>query len=450
MVKLNGRMLRQKPLLILTPYLLPGAQAGFYLLLLMLLLSNPSATQPGPFGWWADAGIKQRYGWQIGPLVGLPLLVLAAWLCGFLAMPQEQRPTWQWGKSCITLPLFGLTILACGHVAAGAPPTLLVMLLLFWFIYLFQINQALPQLKWVFLIVLVSQSGVAILQFFWQRPLGLAWLGEVNFDVHITGSSVVLHNGTNWLRAYGLNSHPNQLGLLLAFLLLYLWPHRHDEDAHPFVWVSLVMGVVALLVSWSRAAWLAWLVGMAVYSLPLRYGRKLRRPHLSRPKAVYSFALLAIGLLFLNSYGDILANRLFLLDGELEYSSIYERWRDVQIAINIIGEQGLQGVGLGSYMTAARHIAPDAQIVHNVPLLVFAELGIMGALLWFWFLLAPLWPFSRAIDHRRQTAVWLAMIVIALFQPEPQLFLPKGAVLWAAAAAAWQRPKQIQFEANNA
>jgi hypothetical protein len=57
----------------------------------------------------------------------------------------------------------------------------------------------------------------------------------------------------------------------------------------------------------------------------------------------------------------------------------------------------------------------------------------MWLLFWIW----PLWRYGRSAMYQSGTAVWLALILMALLHPEPSLFLPKGAVLWGLAAAQW-------------
>ena len=294
-------------------------------------------------------------------------------------------------------------------------------------------------MKWALVIVALGQSIAAIGQFAGQRPLNLTWLGEAALDLNVSGVSVVRHNGANWLRAYGLNSHPNQLGLLLTALLLTLWPYRRAASRDRIVvWAALGLGAAGLAVSWSRAAWLGLLAGAAVYALPWLRERRFRR--ISRRQTALLLAGAAAGFAFLYSFSDVAANRLLLADSELEAWSLYERKRDAAIALQIVAEHPAAGVGLGNYLAAARQKEPTAQIAHNVPLLVAAELGLPGLALWLAFLLVPLRRPGAFSRRAPQTAVWLALIVISLAQPEPHLFLIKGAALWALAAAAQKNP----------
>ncbi|HIP70825.1 MAG TPA: hypothetical protein EYH05_05455, partial [Anaerolineae bacterium] len=182
-------------------YVSAVTRAAFWLFLLLLLLSHASAANPGPFGWLPHPAILRRYGWRVGLLAWLPLLILGGWAYSRMAAP---RHAWMWGHLRLTLPLLGLTLLASAHILSGAPPTLAVPLGLFWLVYLFRLNNGRTGLKWVLVIVLIGQSIVAIGQFAGQRPVNLTWLGEAAMYLNTSGTSVVLHNGANWLRAYGL------------------------------------------------------------------------------------------------------------------------------------------------------------------------------------------------------------------------------------------------------
>lgn len=423
-------------------YVSAVSRAAFCLFLILLLLSHASAANPGPFGWLPHPAILHRYGWRVGLLAWLPLLILGGWAYSRMAAP---RPAWTWGRLRLTLPLLGLTLLALAHILAGAPPTLAVPLGLFWLVYLFRLNNGRTGLKWVFVIVLTGQSVVAMGQFAGQRPLNLTWLGEAALSLNTPGTSVVLHNGANWLRAYGLNSHPNQLGLLLTVLLLMLWPYRYAAPGweRALIWLALGLGLAGLAISWSRAAWLGLLVGTAVYTLSWRRSSR-QWPRPAAPQILLLLPLTAVLLIFLYTYGDIVAARLLLLDSCLENWSLYERRRDATIALQIISQKPITGIGLGNYQAAAAQTDPAAQIVHNVPLLIAAELGLPGAALWLAFLIAPLARPGTFSHFAPQTAVWLALIVISLLQPEPHLFLVKGAALWGLAAASWSIPNMRQ------
>lgn len=425
-------------------WLTHAVHVGFGLFLLLLLISRAAPPQGGLFGWLPLPlpGVWSGYDWRIGVLSLLPLLVLGLWL---LEQWRRDAPRWRWGPTAVTLPLalFSLLVLIrlngeMAHYAA--------MLGLCWFVYLFLVNRPAFRrhtLFWVLALALIVQGAVALVQFLGQRELGLYWLGEPVLYPAREGTSVVQRGTDHWLRAYGLNSHPNQLGLLLTALCLLLWrwrPLTVEETAVSIArrwlfWLALALGLAGLLVSLSRSAWLALLVGGFVYVI---YATVLGKPPFRRRAIILPLAVLAAGLLLFGLvYGDVLAGRFLDLDSPLESRSLWERRRDAALALNLLAAHMETGVGLGQYQIAAAQINPDAAVVHNVPLLVGAELGWPGLLLWLAWWLAPLVVYGRNLRQSTAVAVWLSLITMAFVQPEPTLFLPKGTLLWGLAAAAW-------------
>ena len=427
------------------------SQWVFGLLLLLLLVSHASANG-GPFVWLPlplPTAVSNA-GWQIGVLSLLPALVVGGWWLGNRQQITQMRDeesgesvpsllplSWSWGETAVTIPLAAFSLLVLSQFTADTV-YLAAMLGLCWFVYLFLVNHVRWQQEklWIVLaFVLLVQGVVGVGQFVMQQELGLIWLGEPTLDLLVEGTSVAQRGSQNWLRAYGLNSHPNQFGLLLMALCLLIWPSRHRAKGwlRWLFWLGLAAGVAGLLVSLSRSAWLGLLVGIAVYGLYRGApGRLLRR------ELVIPLAILAAGvLLFALVYGDVLAGRLLALDTPLESRSLLERQRDACLALELIGERPFLGAGLGQYLSVATALNNEAALVHNVPLLIGVELGLLGLALWLFFWGWPLWRYGRSARHRSGTAVWLALSLFALVHPEPTLFLPKGAVLWGLAAAQW-------------
>jgi hypothetical protein len=350
---------------------------------------------------------------------------------------------WTWGETAVTVPLAAFSLLVLVRLTAGTA-YVAAMIGLCWFVYLFLVNHREWQWDWLWRVlaaVLMVQGGVAVAQFFLQREIGLTWLGEPTLDLLVEGTSVAQRDGQNWLRAYGLNSHPNQLGLLLMALCLLLWPHRHRAQGRWrwLFWLGLAAGVAGLLVSLSRSAGLGLVLGGLVFMLHRGAAWSLPRREYALPLAL----LVAGVLLFALAYGDVMAGRLLALDSPLESRSLWERQRDLALAWQLLGERPFLGTGLGQYLPMAAKLNPEAALVHNVPLLIGAELGLVGLVLWLAFWLWPLWRYGRLAEHVSATAVWLALILMALLHPEPTLYLPKGAILWGLAAAQWHSGKNL-------
>lgn len=409
-----------------------------FALLFVLVMCTPNWSR-GLFGWFPIWRFHQSPTevTPLGVLALLPFAVVSLWLSRtWLRWRQvKYSPRLDWGSRTFWLPFAGLTligILSLRHSSAANALFYLVMMVVAWVVYLYVVNER-PRLTAAIGVVLLIQGSVAIAQFYLQHEIGLRWLGEPILDLGVEGTSVLWARGQNWLRGYGLTSHPNVLGTILCIGLLLYLPQavRRTQWSLPqqlfFILVS-VIGVSGLFLTFSRAAWLAFAAGILTWCF-LWWRQQQRREQTARlivrpqgSKALFGL-ILALPILWLFvSYYDLAFSRILNLDSEIEATSISERVGSAEIALQLIMTYPVWGVGLGRFVEAAQMIAPDSTQVHNVPLLVAAELGIIGLLLWLWLVLAPFGRLRRGaadIPHNSllpsQLAPWVAMIVLNLF-----------------------------------
>ena len=403
---------------------------------LFLALTAPS-WRIGPFTWWPVVCFPMLAGRpaELGLLSLLPGLIVAGWSVSRI-LGRPARP-WRWGRPGIAWPLVGLTLL----VLLGLDPALtwrtavqIGGLSLFWLVYLFTLNEN-PDLTIPLALSILVQGSVAVGQFLRQRDLGLAFLGELPLDPQVSGVIVLYARGQRWLRAYGLTGHPNVLGATLAILLLLLLPALYRARGWRRAGLTFVasVGLLGLLISFSRASWLAFGVGVSVWAIQaVRY--KLRvvdaergvgaRPPLSPSRLPLQFVVpFVLVALFLFLYRDLVVSRFIGLDTPIEARSLNDRRRDADLALELIATHPWRGVGTGNYLPAVRAFEPDSRSVHNVLLLVTAELGLPGAALWLWLTAAGLWMArvvpaeGRSTDGRLAAGLgpWLATVVVGLF-----------------------------------
>jgi hypothetical protein len=165
--------------------------------------------------------------------------------------------------------------------------------------------------------------------------------------------------------------------------------------------IVISVGLVGLLAGFSRASWLAF--GMGVCTWVVRAGwdrlRAARRQQerAARPRALvvrlpvqFVIPLLFV-VLFLFAYRDLVVSRFVGLDTPIEARSLNDRRRDAELALELAAGHPWRGVGAGNYVPAVRQVTLDSRPVHSVPLLVAAELGVPGAALWAWVVVAGLW-----------------------------------------------------------
>lgn len=406
------------------------ARMTFALYLVLLLGANSQAASGGPLAWWPFWPLPASDGeWAaVGVVSLIPLLSATAWLAARGLAGQIR--TLDWRPNRVIWPLLCLAALATLSLArqcAGGCPVgdglRLALLLghLTW-VYLYIVNER-PPLFSILIAAIALQSTVALGQFVAQRDLGLRFLGEPPLDPAVAGISVVMRDGERWLRAYGLTAHPNVLAGSLVSLLLALPALGRQPTAlrRAIVPFAFALGGAALLATLSRSALACFALGLAVNAWPSLRAALRRQPAAAAAISRATWlALLLSGGLFLTIYGDAALGRAMALETPVESRSLWERDRDVRLALRLVAENPVSGVGLGQYLPAARRYDAWAETVHNVPLWLAAELGVAGALIWLWLVLIPVARRGAFGRFAPLTGLWLGFWLLGLLQPAPQ------------------------------
>jgi hypothetical protein len=257
----------------------------------------------------------------------------------------------------------------------------------FWLIFLFVLSlrdwhDAWPIAMFGFCCALSFEVITGIVEFGLQstsflEPLGLKWPGNLQ-PLHPGASVVQLANGLRILRAYGTLPHPNILGGLVLISLIgpagLFLSHKRRNDA---ALILVALGGVLLVLTFSRSAWLGFVAFALILVLKSRY--------LERKKVFLVIAVIVVaGICALYSLRELVLIRLgHQLVSTEQISTVGRFWLDQQ-AIKIFERFPFGGTGLGSFMIElSRTAAEGAPIepVHNVPLLLAAELGTAGLIL---------------------------------------------------------------------
>ncbi len=325
------------------------------------------------------------------------------WLLSRLATPTPSKISL--GPWFVTAPLVGFLILSTTGIPFAVDPlyaayqTLRLLLLLALYLLLINARLTPGTIAWPLAAAMVLQAIVALPQFVSGSSVGLTRLGEIAVKAAWSGASVVMVGEQRWLRGYGLTQHPNLLaGCLMTMLLVvggfYLMQRGWRRQ---LLLVALSLGFVALLLTFSRAAWLGLLLGSGAALLLLLWAglRKKWDPNwaaIGLLVAVLSFIVL--GFVVVN--WQLLQPRLGLTSQGTEIRSVESRAIQVPAAGALIQMHPVLGVGLGNYPTALYSLVremvaayPVYQPVYNVVLLVTAELGILGGVLWLGLIFLP-------------------------------------------------------------
>ncbi len=156
--------------------------------------------------------------------------------------------------------------------------------------------------------MIVVQAIVGIGQVVGQSSLGLSWLGEYHLSPNLGVSVITASDGTRFLRAYGLADHPNMLAGVLAMGLILLGGALATRPTVGPSWrlVAFVLGIATLLLTFSRGAWFALVIGLIVMAGMLA----LQRDRVSlRRLAIACGAGLIVGAPFIAPYADALDAR---------------------------------------------------------------------------------------------------------------------------------------------
>ncbi|MCK5923781.1 MAG: O-antigen ligase family protein, partial [Methylococcales bacterium] len=189
--------------------------------------------------------------------------------------------------------------------------------------------------------------------------------------------------------------------------------------------VVVLVGFVGLIVALVRGGWLAFMAGFFVLILPAQinggFGNILRA--LWRKWWPILTVIFGCALIFAALYSDLLIGRVTQPKNHLEDRSISERISENETAISIIKEHPWMGIGAGNYLHHVRLSAPLGTNVHNIPLLMGAETGLLGMALWIILLLMPLLRKGALSKNRAGMVLWISYLVISLVHRQPGMVM---------------------------
>ena len=283
---------------------------------------------------------------------------------------------------------------------------------LFWLIVSANYNKI--KLIYCFLAGIFFQAGLGIWQFLTQSSFACKWLGMAEHDASVLGASVIETIssidgiGERWLRAYGGMDHPNVLGGVLAvgiLLIIGLIIKHSDFKVKKLeignwklgisqisnfkfqisIFTSYFLLFTSLFFTFSRGAWLGLAVGVFIM-LALMVVKK----DLLGQKKLLQIILMSSVLIFIlfSQFQDLVSTRLSN-SARLEVKSNVERIESYKDSWEMIKGNWLFGVGVGNYILETGNwkleIGDNAPVrrhqpAHNVFLLVWAEIGIVGLL----------------------------------------------------------------------
>lgn len=249
---------------------------------------------------------------------------------------------------------------------------------------------------WCLSFAVFYSSIIAIAQFLFQHSIGgaLWFLGERTFTIDTPGIAriqtlpISILNSHELLRPYATFPHPNVLGGFLAAMLpLFIIQLSKIKSSvlKVLTIISFILGLVALILTFSRSAWVAACIGLL---LVLAYQKK----------NYWIIGLLVVIGLFICAlpYFQTLTP---------ESESVAVRNELNIAAVKMFSSSPVHvvfGVGLGNFLINLPYVSSGRQIfflqpVHNIYLLLLAETGVIGISL----VLFLLWSLSKKLFANR-------------------------------------------------
>lgn len=332
----------------------------------------------------------------IAPL-DFPLLALACLY--FLDGLKNGTIEWHWGPVETRIVIFGVmtsfSLLVAPSVAFGVYELLRLVkvLLLLVCIKRFVRTESLAKLTVYLMIgIVLAQSLLGIAQLTLNRPLGLFILGEAD-QVWLDFSV-----GEGARRVGGTLGHANNLALFLELLLPLCFSLfisvSVSSTVRSLAFLAFSTGIVAMILTLSRSGWvsLALALGLVLF-IRFRSHRLLAKRRVS--------ALLVTGLVSL-AVILLLWDTIYLRLTASSPNSFIFRQHMMLIATNMLKAHPIIGTGLNNFMLNTPQYTPIGiphykLPVHNIYLLVAAEVGLLGFLAFAWLVVTTLRVAWRAV-----------------------------------------------------
>jgi O-antigen ligase len=329
----------------------------------------------------------------------------------FISFASGQKLKWYFPK--VSLVLVGSIIWSLLSAASATEPSWAVSeatKLIRGYLIFVAVMNTLKTPKDLYYLLTAILAGFAFESFlgFWQwryGPMGLTFLGER------------LYREGGW-RSMGTFFVPSYFGnyLLLLMPLVYrlLVFYRPTRRWETYGYAgSFCLSVIALYSSYTRGPWISLIVALGLITLFSFLKKKYR------PRTKWAIALLILfGVAFGVKYSSVIMDQ-FGPQRRAAADIRKDQWRT---ALRVVADKAVWGTGLGNYeLVSSRYVTRQelndirswqfSEMVHNSYLLVAAETGVLGGLLfvlWFVLIFIQSWKTARLqVPYFRNIAIGL-------------------------------------------
>ena len=279
------------------------------------------------------------------------------------------------------------------------------------------------------------QAVIAILQFWKQSSLGLKYLGESVLAPNLTGvASFYNFYGEKIMRAYGTTPHSNILAAYLflaifSFYFVYLYFHIYHKNKiyYPkfnyFLLTSYSLILLAFFFTFARVMIFLWFAGFAARAVLVLNKKNFRRIFARGLNRVKLTKILVISAAVVVLFG------VFYWPEAISRVKISSEEEAVQLRI-FYNKESLKslnwfGAGAGNFVNWLMVQDPNLprnlyQPVHNIYLLIYSEMGILGIAAFILFLIFLIKDFivgtkMEKLYHYSFLILFLSFLFVGLF-----------------------------------
>jgi len=268
--------------------------------------------------------------------------------------------------------------------------------------------------EWIqrlFVLSLFIPGVFGLIQVFTGVFPSIKLLGISSRNASILGESIITSgNGERVLRAYGSFPHPNIFGGYLAvgiILSIYLAYYKNDKWRNFYI-ISIPSLSIFLILTFSRSAWIATLLALVLLLIPILNKRVFK---FSKKKILVFVALFVISLC---AFYPVIRSRIDI-ENTIESKSVVERIEQLREYPKIASKNLIVGSGIGTYSLSVSQTFPNRDIweyqpIHNIYLLVIAELGLLATV----FLLLSIVRLLYVLERKMEFDDYVLIISISL------------------------------------
>lgn len=334
------------------------------------------------------AGAHTEFG--VMSLYGVALLLAVALIAGsafdrkFLTIDHKRQLPVRLGAIVLVIAVLGTAFADRSLFSLSMVTHLALAYVLFVAILIDRVST--KHLLFAFVASLIAPLILGIIQVFGGTSPAYSWLGLAFRDASQLGDAVFTIDGSRTLRAYGSFPHPNVFGGFLGVGVFAWWGamasvrRELEKRKHTIITsVGTIVLVAGMLLSGSRSAFLGLFVGLALIfvtkSLP---SMKIARPVVAILGIFAVFGSLLASFYLTDLASSIRGGGVHEERSLTERVALYEDFVPFMAATNPV-----VGRGFGSYVLSLSDTDPgknvfEYQPVHNVFLLILAELGFLG------------------------------------------------------------------------